>query len=106
MAQPFQPYDYESVAASQSAQVLGPGTATTKQGDYLKHLILVPATTSPGAVSIKDGADSAVTIFAGGSSSVTSLSSITIPILATSKTGSWQITTGADISVFAVGRFT
>src|SRR5688572_736482 len=50
----------ETVAASQTDQVLG---ATGGAGDYLTGLLIVPATTSPGAVSIKDGGGSAVTVF-------------------------------------------
>ena len=38
--------EYETVAASQTDQVLG---ATGATGDYLGDLLIVPATTSPGA---------------------------------------------------------
>jgi hypothetical protein len=38
---------YETVAASQTAQVLGGSGAT---GDYISHLLVIPATTSPGNV--------------------------------------------------------
>jgi hypothetical protein len=40
--------EYETVAASSHDQVLGPTGAT---GDYLAGVLIVPATTSPGAVS-------------------------------------------------------
>jgi hypothetical protein len=100
------PWDYEDVAASQTAQVLGPGTATTKQGDFLSHLICTPATASPGAISIKDGSDTAYEIFPGGASSVSSLKPFHIIVASLSRTGSWQVTTGLNIKVRAIGRFT
>lgn len=95
--------DYETVAASQTTQTLGP---VGKQGDYIEHLIIIPASLSPGAVAIKDGADTAITVFAGGASSLTELKPIVIPLKARSRTGAWQITTGANLSVLVVGSFT
>src|SRR5215217_2406319 len=62
--------EYETVAASATDQALG---ATGATGDYLSGVLVVPATTSPGAVSIKDGAGSAITVFTGGASSVSNL---------------------------------
>ena len=59
--------EYETVAASQTDQALG---ATGGTGDYLAGVLIIPGTTSPGAVSIKDGSGSSVTIFTGGASSV------------------------------------
>jgi hypothetical protein len=96
--------DYELIAPSQSAQVLGPGTATTKTGDILERLIIVPETTAAGTVSIKDGADAAINVFVAGT--LSDLHTINIPIGARSMTGSWQVTTGANVHVIAVGRFT
>lgn len=93
---------YETVAASQTAQVLG---ATGATGDYLNFVLVVPATTSPGNVLLLDNATS-ITIFAGGASSVTSLIPFPIPIQAKSVNGAWKITTGANVSVVAVGSFT
>lgn len=94
---------YETVAASASDQALG---ATGEAGDFLSHLIIVPATTSPGAVSIKDGAGSAITIFAGGASSVSSLVPFTVPLSLKSLAGAWKVTTGANVSAIAAGDFT
>ena len=96
-------FDYATVAASQTAQTLG---ATGAKADVLERLIVVPASTSPGNVQIKDGSNSAITIFAGGSSSVTSLAPITVLVGAKSTAGAWQVTTGANVSVIAVGNFT
>lgn len=95
--------EYETVAASQSTQTLG---ATGGAGDILSHVIIVPATTSPGAVSIKDGSNAAITIFAGGAASVQTLIPFTVPLGLRSVQGAWQITTGADVSAIGVGEFT
>jgi hypothetical protein len=95
--------EYETVAASQTDQALG---ATGGTGDFLSHLLIVPATTSPGAVSIKDGAGGAITVFTGGASSVTNLVPFTVALNMTSGAGAWQVTTGSNVSVVAVGNFT
>jgi hypothetical protein len=93
--------NYETVAASSSAQVMGTAGAA---GDILSHVVIIPATTSPGAVSIQDGAGSAITIFAGGASSVTTLIPFVVP-LAIVATTNWKITTGASVSAIGVGKF-
>jgi hypothetical protein len=95
--------DYETVAASQTDQVMG---ATGGTSDLLNGLLIIPATTSPGAVSIKDGGGSAITVFTGGASSVTSLAPFFVPILARSTAGAWKVTTGTNVSVIATGNFT
>jgi hypothetical protein len=92
---------YEAVAASASAQVMGTAGAA---GDILSHVVIIPATTSPGAVSIQDGAGSAITIFAGGASSVTTLIPFVVP-LAIVATTNWKITTGTNVSAIGVGKF-
>lgn len=95
--------DYETVAAGQTAQPLG---ATGAAGDLLTGLLIVPASTSPGAVSIADGAGGAITVFAGGATSVATLHPFFVPLGAVSATGGWSVTTGANVSVIAVGNFT
>jgi hypothetical protein len=95
--------EYETVAASQTDQALG---ATGATGDYLRELLVVPATTSPGNVLIQDGAGSAITVFTGGASSVSNLVPFTISLGLTSTAGAWQITTGANVSVIGIGNFT
>lgn len=96
------PGNYETVAASATGQVLG-GTGAT--GDYLQGLLVVPATTSPGNVLVLDNATS-ITVFAGGASSVGTLIPFFIPIGAYSVSGAWKVTTGTNVSVVAIGRFT
>jgi hypothetical protein len=93
---------YETVAASQPAQVLGPTGGT---GDYVQGLLVIPATTSPGSVALLDGATS-ITVFTGGAGSVTSLVPFYIPLGLTSVSGPWKVTTGASVSVIGSGRFT
>lgn len=94
--------DYETVAASQTAQVIG---ATGAAGDYISHIIVVPATTSPGQVLLLDNATS-ITIFTGGASSVSNLIPFVVALDMVSTSGAWKITTGANVSVIAVGDFT
>ena len=95
--------EYETVAASQSGQALG---ATGAAGDVLDGLLVVPASTSPGAVQIKDGSGSAITVFTGGASSVASLTPFFLRLGIVSTGGAWKVTTGANVSVVAVGDFT
>ncbi len=95
--------EFETVAASQTDQVMG---ATGATGDFLGAVLIIPATTSPGAVSIKDGAGSAITIFTGGATSVADLKPFSVPIAARSLSGAWKITTGAAVSAIGFGNFT
>lgn len=92
---------YETVAASQTAQVLGGAGA---KGDYISHVLIRPASTSPGAVTLIDGSTSIV-LFPGGASSVVSLVPFTVPLGANSASGPWSVTTGSNVSAIAFGRF-
>ncbi len=62
--------NYETVAASQTAQIMG---TTGQIGDYIGGVLVVPASTSPGNILLLDSATS-ITVFAGGSGSVLTLS--------------------------------
>lgn len=93
---------YETVAASQTAQALG---TTGRLGDFLARLIIVPGTTSPGVVTLLDDATS-IALFVGGATSVTELKPIVVEVGARSVSGAWKITTGANVSVIAIGNFT
>lgn len=96
--------EYKTVAASQTGSILG---STGAVGDYLAGLLVIPASTSPGAITIKDGAGGTdITVFAGGSSSLSNLASFFIPINATALSTGWRVTTGANVSVLATGNFT
>ena len=94
--------EYETVAASQTGQAIG---ATGAAGDYMAGILVVPATTSPGNVLLLDDATS-ITVFTGGTSSVSNLVPFYIPLNMVSASGAWSITTGANVSCIAVGNFT
>lgn len=97
---------YRAVAASQTTALLG---ATGAQYDYLAGVLIVPATTSPGNVLIRDGNGSDITIFTGGATSVADLKSFLVPLgvfALASTTPGWRVTTGANVSVLGIGKFT
>lgn len=103
---------YKTVAASQTDQVLGAnginsaGAITTgngSKGDYLETLICVVATAATSSVSIKDGGGSAISVLPAAVGS--GIGTYKIPINAFSILGPWKVTTGAGVSVVAVGRF-
>lgn len=93
---------YRTVTASSTAAILG---TTGAVGDLLNGVLVVPATTSPGAIAVLDNATS-ITVFAGGASSVSNLAPFFVPIGARSVSGAWKVTTGANVSVVATGSFT
>jgi len=97
------PRENEPVAASSTDQILG---ATGAVGDVLDYMLVVPATTSPGAITIKDGTGSPVTVFAGGANSVGSLVPFPIPWGKACTGAGWKVTTGANVSVVPFGDFT
>lgn len=89
---------YETVAASQTDQVLG---ATGRTGNVLEKLIITVATSATGTVSIKDGSGSAIPITAAN----TPIGVYSVDIGAASVAGAWKVTTGAGATVLAVGLF-
>lgn len=95
------------VAASQTKSVLG---ATGAVGDTLYAITIVPATTSPGEVTLYDGSGSTgIVLFAGGATSVADLKPFQVLVQAKATavaTPGWFVTTGANVSVVAVGNFT
>lgn len=97
---------YETIAASQTAQILGGSGAT---GDYLSHCVVYPTSTSPGVVTVFDNTNAAgtnVITFPGGTTSLSNLAPIAIPVGAISGAGPWKVTTGANVIVTCYGRFT
>ena len=94
--------EYEKVAASQTAQVIG---ATGGAGDYIEGILVTPETTTPGVVTLLDG-DVSIPLFVGGASSVGSLIPFFIPLGMVSATGAWKLTTGANVSCVVIGSFT
>lgn len=94
--------EYETVAASQTAQVLG---ATGATGDDIDGILVIPATTTPGVVTLLDNSTS-IPVFVGGASSVSNLVPFYIPLNLRSVSGAWKITTGANVSCIGIGNFT
>lgn len=92
-------YDYEHVAASQTAQVLG---GTGAKGDYIHRLVISVSTAATSLVQIIDGSDTH-TILPNNVGSGIGCYSIELNMAA--KTGPWKITTGAGVEVDAVGIF-
>lgn len=90
--------DYETVAASQTDQAIG---ASGAKGDLLERLVVSVATAATSAVSIKDGGGSAISIVPAN----TPVGVYSVNIGAKSFVGAWSVTTGAGVSVVAVGRF-
>jgi hypothetical protein len=93
-------YQYETVAASQTAQVLG-GTGAV--GDYLHRLCCTVSTAATGNVIILDGSGLSHTILPAAHGS--GIGQYNIEINAISKEGPWKVTTGAGVAVLAVGIF-
>lgn len=92
--------DYETVAASQTNQVMG---AVGAVGDNLGRLICVVTTAATAQVQIKDGADTAITVFPNSPGG--GVGTYVIPVGLRSRTGAWQVTTGAGVAVIACGVF-
>lgn len=91
-------YPYETVAASQTAQVLGGSGAV---GDYLHRIVVSVGTSLTSTVSVLDNSTTVLAIPASTPVGVYSLE-----INAASASGPWKITTGAGVTVLAVGFFT
>ena len=89
---------YETVAASQTAQVLG---VTGGKGDILKTLVITVSTAASSTVALLDNATSYAIMAAN-----TPIGVYTIQLDAQSVSGAWKITTGAGATVFATGNFT
>jgi hypothetical protein len=96
-------YQYEHVAASQSAQVLG-GTGAV--GDYLHRIICTVTTAATGNVVIVDGTGAGIlthTVLPASPGS--GINVYNVELNAISANGAWKITTGAGVEVMAVGIF-
>lgn len=105
----IEPCDYIPVGASATAQVLGSGAsgANGAKGNFIKRLIITPGTTGAGSVSLIDGSGgSAVTIPIYVTGTLADLSPLTVELGFFSQVGAWAITTGANVTVIAVGVFT
>jgi hypothetical protein len=96
-------YQYEHVAASASAQVLG-GTGAV--GDYLHRIICTVTTAATGNVVIVDGTGTGIlTHTVVPASPGSGINVYNVELNAISANGAWKITTGAGVEVMAVGIF-
>lgn len=93
-------FEYETVAASQTGQVIG---TTGAAGDRMERLIITSNTAASATVTLIDGSTS-IPILVG--SATTPLGVFTVHLGLYSQTGAWSITTGAGATVIAIGRFT
>jgi flavin-dependent dehydrogenase len=92
--------EYETVAAGQTAQVLG---ATGATGDYLSHVVFQPTAVGAGTCTVLDNATVIYTFTTG---TLADLRPIVVPFNANSVSGAWKITTGANMAALGVGDFT
>jgi hypothetical protein len=98
--------EYEAVPSTVSTTTTLGTTGAT--GDFLSSLLIVPLTLNPGSISIKDGSDTAILVFQGGTASVSNLVPFPINVGLTSRTGAWQVVTGSggNVQALACGNFT
>jgi hypothetical protein len=96
-------YKGQAVAASSTATVLG---TTGAAGDILASLLLVPAAAACGVVSLLDGATTLWTFPGGGTTALPSLAPVPLNMQNVRATTAWKITTGANVAVYAIGKFT
>jgi hypothetical protein len=90
---------YETVAASQTDQVMG---TTGASGDTIDGLVCIVTTVATSGVQLKDGTGSAFYVLPDN---VASVGTYPIPLGLRSASGGWKITTGAGVAVVAVGSF-
>lgn len=90
-------YAYETVAASQTTQVLGGSGGV---GDYLHRVVITVGTAAASVVTLFDGSTSIPLMVA-----TTPIGTYSVEINAAALTGPWKITTGAGATVIAVGIF-
>lgn len=95
---------HKEVAAGQTAALLG---STGALGDYLKKVTVFPGVVACGVVTIFDGAVAIGTFAGGGTTALPSTIpfDINVEAFCTSSAG-WKITTGANVTVSATGKFT
>lgn len=104
MVNEFFANQYETVAKSQTAQAIG---ATGAIGDVIKRIVIVPETTGAGTVTLIDGpANSAITTNLIVAGTLADLTPIVMDLdIASVVVGGWKITTGDNVHVIAIGKF-
>lgn len=92
-------WEYETVAASQTDQVFG---TTGAAGDLVNSVKCVTSAASVGAVTIKDGTGSAITLFNAQSAASDALNKDNLNWVSTD--GGWKLTTGTNTTCVISGR--
>ena len=92
-------YQYETVAASQTAQVLGNTGAT---GDNLHRILVNVTATATSAFTILDNAVTVLSV----ANSVLANGVYAYQFDAASQNGAWKVTTGSGVNIIAIGKFT
>jgi hypothetical protein len=89
-------FNYKTVAASQTtAQICG-------QGGYIESISVMPASSTPGVVTLIDGSTNIMAIIAGAGDGT---KPYTVRVGAFSEsTGGFKVTTGASVSVLVSGN--
>ena len=93
------PMDFETVAASQTAQIIGSRGAI---GDFVHSVVITSNTAATATVTLLDGAVE-IPLLVG--SATTPLGVFTVILDAASTTGPWKVTTGAGATVVVTGLF-
>lgn len=90
--------DYEYVPPGATAQVLGTAGAMS---DHLARLVVNVTTPATSSVSIQDGTDAAIVLVPA----TTPVGAYSIELGLKARIGPWKVTTGAGVSLIAVGQF-
>ena len=99
-----QQFEYETVAVSQTDQILG---ATGAVGDLLHKVVCVVATAANSEVLIQDGSDTAITLLENAVGEGIGTYVFELNIHSTdATTPGWKITTASGVTVIGIGRFT
>jgi hypothetical protein len=89
-------FNYKTVAASQTtAQICG-------EGGYMESITVLPASSTPGVVTLIDGSTNIMAIIAGAGDG-TKPYTVRVGAFAES-TGGFKVTTGASVSVIVSGN--
>jgi len=92
--------EFETVAASQTAQALG---ATGAIGDYIERIVLQPAHVAAGTTTLLNGTTVVFTFTTG---TLPTLAPMTVELGMVATEAGWKVTTGTSIAVLAIGNFT
>lgn len=92
-------HQYETVAASQTAQVLGGAGAV---GDFLHRIVVNVTATATSGFTLADDTTAILTV----ANSILADGVYNLEFNAASQNGAWKVTTGAGVSVIGIGTFT